>query len=319
MRSIIFYLIIVAVTTQAHAQFFAPEIKVLPIAYGNVGIGTETPAGKLEIKAPYNGQSQLIINTTSSNAELRFSENGVLRGFVWYNSSGNLMSFGRGGLSNSLHVTSDGKFGIGTGDPNAKLDIRDGHLYVGDEVFSNPNNWGQTINLEHNVHARILIEERTTGVRTALASHTGGSSRVGTLSNHAFGIMSNGANRITVRNTGEVGIGTEDPGYELDVVGVIHASGTGNWPDYVFDHDYRLSTLADVEAKIETSGHLSGIPSAEEVERNGVDLVDMDARLLKKIEELTLYLIEHDKVLKLLSLQLETQQREIESLKKQLE
>jgi len=69
----------------------------------------------------------------------------------------------------------------------------------------------------------------------------------------------------------------------------------GDWPDYVFAEDYDLMTLTDLEAEIKTLGHLSGVPSAEEVEENGYALGSMDAILLEKIEELTLHMIEMNK------------------------
>lgn len=67
------------------------------------------------------------------------------------------------------------------------------------------------------------------------------------------------------------------------------------WPDYVFADDYNLMPLTDLETEIETLGHLPGVPSAEEVEKNGHALGNMDAILLEKVEELTLHLIEMNK------------------------
>jgi len=95
---------------------------------------------------------------------------------------------------------------------------------------------------------------------------------------------------------GNVGIGTLDPKERLSVNGKIRAQEikveTANWPDYVFTKDYQLPSLSETEDHIKEKGHLPGIPSAEEVKTNGVDLGEMNAKLLKKIEELTLYLIE---------------------------
>ncbi|WP_316810315.1 hypothetical protein [Pedobacter heparinus] len=101
-------------------------------------------------------------------------------------------------------------------------------------------------------------------------------------------------------NTGDVGIGTYDTkGYKLAVNGKIRAQEikveTANWPDYVFTKDYRLPTLQQTEQHIKEKGHLSGIPSAAEVKANGIGLGEMNAKLLQKIEELTLHLIEISK------------------------
>ena len=67
-----------------------------------------------------------------------------------------------------------------------------------------------------------------------------------------------------------------------------------NWPDFVFSKDYDLPQLEKIKAFIALNGHLPNIPSAEEVENSGIDLGSMDAKLLQKIEELTLYLIEQE-------------------------
>ncbi|WP_214228805.1 hypothetical protein [Pedobacter sp. B4-66] len=98
---------------------------------------------------------------------------------------------------------------------------------------------------------------------------------------------------------GNVGIGTTAPKEKLSVNGKIRAHEikveTSGWPDYVFAKDYQLPSLQETEQHIKDKGHLPGIPSAEEVKANGVDLGEMNAKLLKKIEELTLHLIESEK------------------------
>jgi hypothetical protein len=93
-----------------------------------------------------------------------------------------------------------------------------------------------------------------------------------------------------------VGIGTEDPKNLLDVKGTIHAQEVkvdmNNWSDFVFHPSYQLKPLIEVEKFIKTNGHLEDIPSATEVEQNGVNVGEMQAKLLQKVEELTLYVIE---------------------------
>tara|TARA_R110002072_G_scaffold291008_1_gene458887 strand:- start:652 stop:1095 length:444 start_codon:yes stop_codon:yes gene_type:complete len=71
-----------------------------------------------------------------------------------------------------------------------------------------------------------------------------------------------------------------------------------NWPDYVFEKQYELSSLASVKSYIEQNGHLPGVPSAIEVEEDGVDVGEMNKILLEKIEEMTLHLIEQEERLK---------------------
>ncbi len=90
-----------------------------------------------------------------------------------------------------------------------------------------------------------------------------------------------------------------------------------SWPDYVFQDEYELKPLQDLKDFIKKNNHLPDIPSAKEVKSNGVDLGEMNMKLLKKIEELTLYLIEQNDQLKKQSLEINNLKREIEALKKQ--
>ena len=126
--------------------------------------------------------------------------------------------------------------------------------------------------------------------------------------------------RMRVDENGNVGIATTDTkGYTLAVNGnaifnkvVVKAYP---WPDYVFHLNYRLLPLSEVEQYINQYHHLPEVLSAEEVENNGLDVGDNQATLLKKIEELTLYVIEQDKQIKKLA----SENREMESLKKEME
>jgi hypothetical protein len=102
--------------------------------------------------------------------------------------------------------------------------------------------------------------------------------------------------RMIIDKNGNVGIGHPNPTEKLSVNGNIRAKEikveNANWPDYVFAKDYALPSLKETEKHIQEKGHLPGIPSAQEVKSNGVDLGEMNAKLLLKIEELTLYMIE---------------------------
>ncbi len=132
-----------------------------------------------------------------------------------------------------------------------------------------------------------------------------------------FGIdfFSSGQNRMRISRDGIVSIGTvERPaGYKLAVAGNIISEEVkvklqnSGWPDYVFEKNYSLPSLKNVEQQINQYGHLKDIPSAKEVADNGIFLGDMNAKLLQKIEELTLYTIQQQK-------ELETQQEKNKTL-----
>ncbi|WP_417887116.1 hypothetical protein [Zunongwangia sp.] len=112
--------------------------------------------------------------------------------------------------------------------------------------------------------------------------------------------------------TGSLGIGTQSTGaWKLAVNGKIKAKEIKveiGWADFVFEKEYDLPTLAEVENHIKKTGHLKDIPSAKEVEKNGIFLGEINAKLLQKIEELTLYTITQEK-------KIEKIEKENESLK----
>jgi len=102
--------------------------------------------------------------------------------------------------------------------------------------------------------------------------------------------------RMVVLNTGNVGIGTTNPQSKLAVNGTITATGivvtNSGWSDFVFAPDYQLQSLEAIDHHIKTHGTLPGIPSQKEVMKRGVDVGQMQAKLLEKVEELTLYAIQ---------------------------
>lgn len=121
-----------------------------------------------------------------------------------------------------------------------------------------------------------------------------------------------------IANNGRVGIGldpdelTTAEEYRLYVAeGIltervkVALRHTTDWADYVFKQDYKLLTLGEVDAFIKKYGHLPGVPSAEEVKDKGIDVATMDAKLLEKIEELTLYMIELKKENEAMKMQLD--------------
>jgi hypothetical protein len=124
-----------------------------------------------------------------------------------------------------------------------------------------------------------------------------------------------------------VGIGTtiaaiaaNAPNYKLAVAGTIGAKEvvvevvSGMWPDYVFEKDYPLAPLDSVAAFVKANKHLPEVPSATEVENNGVQLGEMNMLLLKKIEELTLYVIDQNKKIADQQMQIQAQQVQIGAL-----
>jgi hypothetical protein len=132
-----------------------------------------------------------------------------------------------------------------------------------------------------------------------------------------------------VSKDGSVGIGitnTSDVDYKLFVdKGIktkkVKVTQTG-WPDYVFHQQYKLLSLPEVEKFIKANNHLPEVPSAKEIETDGLNLGDNQAVLLKKIEELTLYIIDLNKKSEEQNkkiAELEKKDSEMKEMKKQLE
>lgn len=107
--------------------------------------------------------------------------------------------------------------------------------------------------------------------------------------------------RMVVKGNGNIGVGTINSDAKLAVRGDIHTQEVkvdlngSVAPDFVFEHNYRLPTLEETEKFIQDNKHLPGVPSSQEMEENGIELKEMNLKLLQKVEELTLYLIDQNK------------------------
>ena len=119
---------------------------------------------------------------------------------------------------------------------------------------------------------------------------------------------------VYITKQGNVGIGLKNPQDKLEVNGQIHARSVKidikDWADFVFEEGYDLPRLREIESYINKQGHLPNVPSAQEVTQEGIQVGEMQKILLQKVEELTLYLIEQDK-------EIESLKKELQSLKQQ--
>jgi hypothetical protein len=186
------------------------------------------------------------------------------------------------------------------------------------------SNRGSVISYNEGVRLVLLTfnSQRYVAVEIANGSMVYGLSFTGYAFNETFQLVydqsvSNVADFTSLDNVfiqaSAVGIGTKTPDAKLTVKGNIHAEEvkvdlTVPAPDYVFETSYNLSPLKEVEAFIQQNKHLPEIPAAKEMEQNGINLSEMNMLLLKKVEELTLHLIEQEK-------KMEMMKKEIDAIK----
>lgn len=227
----------------------------------------------------------------------------------------------------TVTIKSNGRIGIGTASPGTNLSVYQSSsgtsypAYPSIEI-NNPNTAGVS-------YSALILRSGAVGaggisgaVGSLQSKSTDNASQLMWLRSYAAAYpiyIGYAQTDMTVVN-GRVGIGTIDPLEKLSVKGTVLAQkvkvsqAAADWPDYVFDEDYPLMPLDSVEAFIVKNGHLPHIASAGEVLNNGIDLGDNQTKLLQKIEELTLYLIEQNKKIVDLKRELQQQKQEIQKL-----
>ncbi len=249
-------------------------------ADGNVGIGTTSPGYKLDV----NGSMNIGNISSGSNAILNFSTNasGGPRS-ITYRAADASMSIDNTGGNALMTIQNGGNVGIGTTTPLAKLSVigsstaADGTDQTG--IFQVTSGTGANtdnkliIGVHNDDYSWIQGIKPGTDVTTLVLNGLGGNVLIGktTQLNATYKLDINGsarANEIVVNTTGA---------------------------DFVFEPKYNLPKLTKVKAFIDKNHHLPEIPPAVEMQKNGMSVGELNTKLLQKIEELTLYLIEQSK------------------------
>ncbi|MBI9053112.1 MAG: hypothetical protein JEY96_04810 [Bacteroidales bacterium] len=250
---------------------------------GNVGIGTTDPGAGFD-----------VFKSTNDYWTARIQNDGG-------SSQGLLIHNGWGGASSSaviiqleddesnvrMKVMSNGNVGIGTTNPTEKLEISgnikgpDGESYI--KGFKN------------------IFGRSTDGILHL---------RAGTSTGSVFLNYYESGNVIIANGGGNVGIGTTSPIYKLSVKGTIGCGeiiveNTDGWADFVFENDYKLMSLKELDNYIKANKHLPEIPTTAEVEENGISVGQMNSKLLQKIEELTLHTIKQQELIETLAKRVE--------------
>jgi hypothetical protein len=276
---------------------------------GNVGIGVTNPDFKLQVNGfteigdqnthdpSKYGVLQLIrpANQGDEKFHLAFVRAGNTIAGMGYSSNSNLFGIWvappQGTYSTpTIALPPDGNVGIGTGTPADKLHVMGNlRLSAGSEFVFADN--GQIRSLDENHRILFRRSENKMELR-----------EYGNIIFSAGSISGTETAKMVVNGDGNVGIGTTTPAYKLHVNGAVWANNyvaasPGNYADYVFESSYQLPSLQEVKAYIKQNHHLPEVPSEEEVKITGINLGSQSVILLKKVEELTLYVIEQNEKL----------------------
>lgn len=271
MKKMTVLLLMIVMASGVNAQ----NTNIFPLS-GYVGIGTITPQENLHVIG-----TALISGRAASGYAWFNNQNGK-PAFMLNNGTANVLKFAADAAADSY--IDAGNFGIGITNPLAKLHVAGSAI-----ITAGAASGYAMIGTQNNKAALLLHDGSSYLVKIAVDPSTD-----------------------SYFNAGNVGIGTTSPTEKLSVNGTISAKKIkitqSGWSDYVFDKKYKLASLSSLEAYIHKNKHLPDMPSAKEVEEKGISVGDNQVLLLKKIEELTLYMIRQQK-------QIDAQQNEIRGLK----
>jgi hypothetical protein len=270
-------------------NFWQAGYKMSILNNGNIGIGTTAPSTKLEV----NGETIITGGVAGQGAKIyRDGASGggvygsVVGNTIIQNLTGSTIFQVGANADERMRISSNGNVGIGTTNPVYKFQVAGSTASdVIGEIRNNATN-GYGLRFFNGTNANYALA-------VANADGTGNTIQM-------FGNGDALFNGKVTTSSVNIGATTMPIGYKLAVGGDVIAERVvvklqTNWPDYVFKTGYSLRPLSEVEAFVKTNSHLPDVPSEAEIKEKGIDVEQMNATLLKKVEELTLYLIEMKK------------------------
>jgi len=255
---------------------------------GYVGIGTTSPLTTLNVAggnwdlATTNGD--FAIGNSTYRLKFGIATAGAGAGDARiYTTGGTNRTILGSNATDILAITPTG-VGVSTITPSGKLHIEHDGTDLNPHIRIHATGLYSRINWSTNTNANTWVAQSYLESATAADNY--------------WRLEYGGSPRLHVAGNGNIGIGTSTPDNKLDVLGIIRANEviveTG-WADYVFQDDYKLKPLSEVEAFIKENKHLPSVPSAAKIQDKGAHVAELMTKMMEKIEELTLYSIEQKK------------------------
>jgi hypothetical protein len=292
---------------------------------GNVGIGINSPTQKLDVNGNINmagvsGRRLFMGGAGGSTFGIAYDSNNPNYGIFYTEGEPDYVSISPNGNATAgiMNILGNRKVGIGTSSPTEILEIYNSDTTPGTiSLKSSRNDFGY-VDVGRISAKQASVEVSRIGMPRAGGTNTGYLT-FWTKSDNAADL----SEKMRISENGNVGIGTTNPTSKLTVAGNISSREVkvtvDAGADFVFEKEYNLPSLDSVDKYIKENKHLPEIASAQEMQKEGINLSEMNIKLLQKIEELTLYTIEQNKKLEKQNKEIDIHNRTLEIQNKVLE